>query len=215
MSVKFSLFILLAVLVLSSCKRKPEWARGELQRAELPPATPVHGPYREVERPTPNIKRGVVNAVNGVILHHTGMATIEESLTQLTHPKSHVSSHVVIDKDGTRYILAHPRKATLHAGPSRLGRREGCNDFTIGIEFQGNTLEEPLTEMQIQSAIEYLLPLMQRYHITLGYITTHKRVRQAYQRRHRESVANKVDITDEEYDHFMTALRERINSKEP
>ncbi len=202
--------VLLAALVLGSCDKQPRWAQTELYRAELPPATPVHGPYKEIAYPTPNFKRKAVNAVNGVVLHHTGMGSVRESLRRLTNPKSHVSCHVLIDTDGTRYILAHPRKVTFHAGPSRIGKRESCNMFTLGIEFQGNTTETPLTEMQIQSAIEYLLPVMRRYHITPGYITTHKRVREAYQRKHRKRIANKVDITEEEYTRFMKALKARM-----
>ena len=105
--------------------------------------------YREVSYPTPNYDREKVNDVRGVILHHTAEPTVERSLNVLTVGKRKVGTHCVIDTDGTRYIMCPPTTVTYHAGLSYLDGREGCNDFTIGIEFQGNTLEKPLTEDQI------------------------------------------------------------------
>ena len=95
---------------------------------------------------------------------------------------------------------------------SVLNGREGCNFFTIGIEFQGNTLEAPLTQHQIDSAIEYLLPLIKEYDIPLENIVTHEMVRKAYKKAHPNIRAyDKPDITQKEYRRFMSALREAID----
>lgn len=115
-----------------------------------------HTHYREISHPTPNFDPSRTNEVKGVILHHTAEPTIERSLWVLTESKKGVGTHCVIDTDGTRYIMCDPTVVTYHAGYSRLDGREGCNGFTIGIEFQGNTLEHPLTQDQISSAIEIL-----------------------------------------------------------
>ncbi|MBR4552953.1 MAG: N-acetylmuramoyl-L-alanine amidase [Bacteroidaceae bacterium] len=105
--------------------------------------------------------------VNGVILHHTAEPTIERSLGVLTSKKKNVGTHCVIDTDGTRYIMCAPTVVTYHAGYSLLDGKEGCNNFCISIEFQGNTLERPLTNNQIKSAIEYLLPLIKKIQHTI------------------------------------------------
>jgi len=164
--------------------------------------------YREIPYPTQNYDREKVNEVRGVILHHTALPTIERSLEVLTTPINKVGTHCLIDTDGTRYILCQPTVVTFHAGKSVLNGREKCNDFTIGIEFQGNTLEEPLTDDQINSAIQYLLPVIDRYHISLDSIVTHEMVRDNYMLKYPEKrTKNKIDITSWEYRRVMKALR--------
>ena len=120
----------------------------------------------------------------------------------------------VIDTDGTRYIMASPETVTFHAGWSYLNGKTGCNYFTIGIEFQGNTLEKPLTEDQINSAIEYLLPLIAKYKISVNSIVTHEMVRNAYKKMYpKKRCSGKVDITQAEYRRFMKALKLKLNTK--
>ena len=165
--------------------------------------------YKEVSYPTPNIDASRKNAVEGVILHHTAEPTIERSLGVLTTKK--VGTHVVIDTDGTRYIMAAPTMVTYHAGYSILNGKENCNNFTIGIEFQGNTLEGPLTKDQISSAIEYLKPLVSKYKIPLTSIVTHEMVRQAYKKKYpKKKCSGKVDITQKEYFRFMKELKNEL-----
>lgn len=168
--------------------------------------------FEEKRYPTPNYDRTRQNTVMGVVLHHTGEPTVEESLEILTSPERKVSSHVVIDTDGTRYVLADPTVVTYHAGLSMLHGMEHCNYCTIGIEFQGNTLEKPLTGEQVASAIEYLLPIIDVYHIPLDNIVTHEMVRNAYREQYPDKRCDvKVDITPEEYAHFMEALHTYYN----
>ncbi len=168
----------------------------------------AEGKYREVSHPTPNFDPEKVNEVKGVILHHTAEPTVERSLAVLTSLTKKVGTHVVIDTDGTRYIMAAPEVVTYHAGLSVLNGREACNDFCIGIEFQGNTLEKPLTQDQIDSAIEYLKPIMAKYGIPIENVVTHEMIRQAYKRKYpNKKCYGKVDITQKEYRRFMAALR--------
>lgn len=170
--------------------------------------------YEVKSYPTPNFAIDKTNSIEGVILHHTAEPTIERSLAVLTSRTKRVGTHVVIDTDGTRYIMAKPIVVTYHAGLSILNGKEGCNNFTIGIEFQGNTLENPLTEDQINSAIEYLLPLISKYKIPIKNIVTHEMVRQAYKRKYpKKRCSGKVDITPYEYNRFMEALNDSIKKK--
>ena len=137
------------------------------------------------------------------------------SLMTLTDKRRGVGAHCVIDTDGTRYILCPPTAVTFHAGLSCLHGRESCNYFTVGVEFQGNTLRAPLTEEQVESGIEYLLPIIRQYHIPLSNIVTHEMVRTAYKERHPEvRCYGKVDITQVEYHRFMAALEERLAQEE-
>lgn len=171
--------------------------------------------YTEKSYPTPNFAKGKVNAVNGVILHHTAEPTIEKSLEVLTSRQKNVGTHCVIDLDGTRYIMCEPTVVTYHAGYSLLDGREGCNNFCIGIEFQGNTLKAPLTQKQIDSAIEYLLPLIRKYKIPVGHIVTHEMVRKAYKAKYpNKRCSGKVDITQAEYKRVMKALKAKMEQRD-
>ena len=170
--------------------------------------------YKEVSYPTPNIDASRKNAVEGVILHHTAEPTVEKSLEILTSLKKKVGTHCVINTDGTRYIMCDPEVVTYHAGFSVLNGKEGCNYFTIGIEFQGNTLEKPLTNDQIYSAIEYLKPIISKYKIPLKDIVTHEMVRKAYKNKYpKKRCSGKVDITQVEYKRFMKYLKKEYDEK--
>ena len=65
-----------------------------------------------------------------------------------------VSAHFLIERDGrvTQFVSCLDR--AWHAGVSRFGEREGCNDFSIGIELEG-TDELPFTDAQYQT-LEHL-----------------------------------------------------------
>lgn len=167
--------------------------------------------YEVKNFPTPNYDRNRKNDVIGVVLHHTAEPTVEKSLAILTSSTRKVGTHVVIDTDGTRYIMAEPEIAAYHAGLSILNGREGCNYCTVGIEFQGNTLVKPLTDDQIASGIEYLLPIIEKYKIPLENIVTHEMVRMTYKQKYPKKLcSSKVDITSTEYMRFMKALREVV-----
>jgi N-acetyl-anhydromuramyl-L-alanine amidase AmpD len=173
---------------------------------------PTKKVYEVRNCPTPNFDKDRVNDVIGVVLHHTAEPTVERSLAILTSPIKKVGTHVVIDTDGTRYIMAKPTVAAYHAGRSILNGREGCNYCTIGIEFQGNTLIAPLTDDQIASGIEYLLPIIAKYRIPLENIVTHEMVRTAYKQKYpNKRCSGKVDITPTEYHRFMKKLKDVLN----
>lgn len=175
------------------------------------------GKYYVKEMPTPNISKHR-NDVQGIILHHTADRSAMRAIEGLRSPKRQASCHVVIDTDGTRYVLAEPTAVTWHAGYSMLNGRERCNDFTVGIEFQGNTTVAPLTEDQISSAIDYILPIMKKYNIPIENIVTHEQVRHSWIVKYPEQakakhVSKKVDITQKEYQRFMRALEKRMKGQ--
>ena len=204
--------LVLLLLVLAVAIGVVVWLKGR-QPQEKPHKPMVQRSYKKISGfdekryPTPNYNRTRTNEVRGIVLHHTGEPTVEESLEILSSPERKVSTHVVIDTDGTRYVMADPTVVTYHAGLSMLYDREHCNYCTIGIEFQGNTLVAPLTDEQIASAIEYLMPIIEEYHIPLNHIMTHEMVRNAYRAQYPDKRCDiKVDITPHEYAHFMGTL---------
>ena len=170
--------------------------------------------YFEIQYPTQNYNRELTNELRGIVLHHTALPTIERSLAVLTLPRNIVSTHCVVDTNGVRYVLCPPTTVAYHAGKSILNGREKCNEFTLGVEFQGNTQERPLTEHQIKSAVQYLVPIMRIYHISPDSVVTHAMVRDNYMKAYPERNAkDKVDITLTEYSRVMTALRAALEEE--
>lgn len=47
----------------------------------------------------------------------------------------------------------------------------------LGIEFQGDTNRKDLTPQQIQSAVEYMTPIIRANNIRLEDIVTHQQIR--------------------------------------
>ncbi len=73
-----------------------------------------------------------------------------------------VSSHFLIDRAGvlTQFVRCEDR--AWHAGVSRWGSRENCNDFSLGIELEGtDTL--PYTDAQYDRLIALIRQLYARH----------------------------------------------------
>lgn len=180
---------------------------------------------------TPNIrtkesksyKKGhsLINERKGVVLHHTAFEEhdLANVTRHLTNPKTQASSHVIIGYDGHRRVLATPDKVTFHSGQSVWNNRQDVNDFMLGIEFQGDTNKKNLTDKQIQSAIEYLKPIIRENNIPLENIVTHEQVRAMYnefaKKQGKAIAANKPDINQANYERIINALLKSLYYRKP
>lgn len=174
---------------------------------------------------TPNIRtvnsesykrgHGLTNEQKGIVLHHT--AFMDNDLTgvlkHLTRPNGE-SAHVVIGFDGTRKVLARPDQVTFHAGQSAWNGRTNVNDFMVGIEFQGDTNRKDLTPQQIQSAVEYMAPIIRKNNIRLEDIVTHQQIRDMYndyaKKAGEKTAASKPDINQANYQKIIKALLDYV-----
>ncbi|MBK1726219.1 1,6-anhydro-N-acetylmuramyl-L-alanine amidase AmpD [Halorhodospira neutriphila] len=73
-----------------------------------------------------------------------------------------VSAHALIDREGalTQYVRLHRR--AWHAGRSRYAGRSECNDFSVGIELEGDEVT-PYTPAQYASLAGLLRALRAAY----------------------------------------------------
>ena len=69
-----------------------------------------------------------------IIIHYTGMQSERESLKRLCDPKSKVSCHYFINKNGNIFRLVEDRNVAWHAGKSCWHRYKNLNKNSIGIE---------------------------------------------------------------------------------
>ena len=174
---------------------------------------------------TPNVRtvndesykkgHGLKNEQRGVVLHHTGFMddNLQEVINHLTRQGGE-SAHVIIGFDGTRKVLAKPSQVTFHAGQSIWNNRDNVNDFMIGIEFQGDTDKKNLTQEQIDSAVEYMTPIIRQNNIRLEDIVTHQQVRDMYndyaKKNGGKTAPNKPDINYSNYVRIIEALKNKV-----
>ncbi|MGV8898435.1 MAG: 1,6-anhydro-N-acetylmuramyl-L-alanine amidase AmpD [Burkholderiaceae bacterium] len=76
-----------------------------------------------------------------------------------------VSSHFLIRRDGAVVQFVSVNERAWHAGVSSFGERQGCNDFSIGIELEGSDFE-PYAEPQYVALAGLTSALQARYRLT-------------------------------------------------
>ena len=144
--------------------------------------------------PSPNCNDRISGAdVDLLVIHNIslpagqfGTPYIRQLFTNCLNPDAHesfadiaglqVSSHLLIARDGsvTQFVPFHRR--AWHAGVSEWQGREGCNDFSIGIELEG-TDDLPYDARQYAMLAEVTRLLMQDYQkLTPETITGHSNI---------------------------------------
>ena len=109
---------------------------------------------------------------NFVIIHHTAQNSCPQTLRTFTLPRTQVSAHYVICKDGTVYQMLNDYLRAWHAGVGRWGNMTDINSSSIGIELDNNGFE-PFTESQLQNLLIVLDTLKKRYSIPVANFIGH------------------------------------------
>lgn len=73
-------------------------------------------------------------AINAIILHFTAGASLSSAVQWFLNPKSQVSAHYVIDRDGSVVRMVPVEEKAWHAGASSLFGDPRVNTISIGIE---------------------------------------------------------------------------------
>ncbi len=109
---------------------------------------------------------------NFVIIHHTAQNSCEQTLQTFTLPRTQVSAHYVICKDGTIHHMLNDYLRAWQAGISKWGNVTDVNSVSIGIEIDNNGFE-PFTESQINSLLILLGALKKNYSIPAANFIGH------------------------------------------
>ena len=139
------------------------------------------------------------NEIKNIVLHHTAFTgpDAEKEVTAQYMTPGKNTSHIVIQNNGKRTIYASPEQVTFHAGESKWNNKNNVNDFSIGVEFQGDTNKRPLTQQQIESFVEYYVPIAKKYNLSLKDIVTHQMV----------APGRKPDIAETEYQRILKYMK--------
>lgn len=99
-----------------------------------------------------------------IVLHATA-GTDKGDEKWLTSPKSQVSAHLLIRRDGTTTRLVHDKDRAWHAGISSYEQQKAVNDFSIGIEIGNlNDGKEKYRDEQYKKVAEIL-----KHYISQGF----------------------------------------------
>ena len=148
---------------------------------------------------SPNVTRGRKIKPQAIVLHHTA-GSYAGSVAWCADPASRVSYHCIVSKDGKRTVLADPDERPWHAGVSSWRGRRDLNSWSVGAAFEGDTNTRQLGENEMASMADYVLPIMQRYGLTLADITDHRTV----------SPGRKDDLNPTELARFKAYLAARL-----
>ena len=111
-----------------------------------------------------------------LIIHYTGMQSARVSLNKLKHPKSNVSCHYFIERNGNIYRMVSDNKIAWHAGKSKWKGFNNLNKYSIGIEIQNKGHffgYQNFTKKQIFSLIKLIKILIKKYKIKKENVLGH------------------------------------------
>ena len=74
--------------------------------------------------------------VKYVVIHYTGMKSLNLAYKKLSDKKSNVSAHYIISTEGKIYNLLCLKFKAWHAGKSRWRNNININDYSLGIELE-------------------------------------------------------------------------------
>lgn len=141
---------------------------------------PVSGWCAGVQhRPSPNCNARPLGEVSLLVLHNIslppgqfGTGKVQQFFQNCLPLDEHayyagiahlqVSAHFLIERDGsvTQFVSCNER--AWHAGVSSFEGREGCNDFSLGIELEG-TDDLPFSDAQYAALVDLTRQLLQAY----------------------------------------------------
>ena len=111
-----------------------------------------------------------------IIIHYTGMKKEIDSIKRLQNPRSKVSSHYLIKKNGKILILVPDLYEAWHAGLSKWKNYEYLNKNSIGIEITNPGHQygyKNFSRLQIISLEKLLISLIKKFRIKKKYILGH------------------------------------------
>ena len=121
-------------------------------------------------------KKRNLNQIRFLVFHYTGMKKEKDSINRLIDPKSKVSSHYLIQKNGNIIILVPDLYIAWHAGISFWKKYKSLNRNSIGIEIsnQGHNFKyQKFSKKQINSIVRLSKFLIKKYKIRPNYILGH------------------------------------------
>lgn len=137
-------------------------------------------------RPSPNQnERRRDNGPDVLVLHYTGMADGASAIRRLCDPAAEVSSHYVIEEDGSVFQLVPEARRAWHAGRGAWAGEADLNSASIGIEIVngGHDFSLPgFPERQVDAVIALCRDIVLRHRIPPPRVLAHSDIAPARKR---------------------------------
>lgn len=117
--------------------------------------------------------------IDTLILHYTGMPSAQAAIDRLRDPTARVSSHYVVDEDGTVWRLVAEQRRAWHAGVSSWRGHTWLNDRSVGIEIVNPGHEwgyRPFPALQMAAVCDLCLGILDRHPIPARNVVGHSDV---------------------------------------
>ncbi|WP_343312351.1 N-acetylmuramoyl-L-alanine amidase [Brucella sp. BE17] len=111
-----------------------------------------------------------------LILHYTGLATVQEAIDILKCPQREVSAHYLVHEDGQIVQMVSEKARAWHAGQSVWKGETDINSASVGIEIVNpGDLENypPFKEAQIDAVIALCRDICARHNIRPENVLAH------------------------------------------
>lgn len=171
--------------------------------------------YRRGVKPSGDVWKDATITPRVVVIHHTAGPTAESAYNTFApvadrrkglkeHQRLNLSTHFIVDRDGTIYRLFDETLAGRHV--------IGLNHVAIGVENVGGIDGYPLTDAQVQANIELMHYLKAKYP-TITHVIGHHEYRKMeshpyFEERDPKFRTVKIDPGPE----FMAKMREGMQS---
>ena len=131
------------------------------------------------ELPSPNFDARPDVPIDTLILHYTGMRTAQDAIDRLRDPVARVSSHYVVDEDGSVLRLVPEELRAWHAGVSYWRGHTVLNDRSVGIEIVNPGHEwgyRDFPVLQLAVVCDLCLSILSRHPIPARNVVAHSDV---------------------------------------
>lgn len=130
------------------------------------------------QSPSPNQgRRPLFARVDCVVLHATATDSFPATVRILSSPRTGVSAHFLVGKDGRVVQLVPIERRAWHAGVSRLDGRPDVNSRSVGIEILNrNDGLDPYTDAQYRAVADILRRLRACYRLPDERVVSHAEV---------------------------------------
>jgi N-acetylmuramoyl-L-alanine amidase len=130
--------------------------------------------------PSPNQDdRPAGQVIDMLVLHYTGMESGQAAIDRLRDPLAAVSSHYVVEEDGSVFRLVEEERRAWHAGISHWRGASGLNGRSIGIEIVNPGHEfgyRPFPALQMAAVCDLCLDILSRHPIAPRDVVAHSDV---------------------------------------
>lgn len=143
---------------------------------ETPPAPPAKLDIEFIQSPHYN-ERPPEARIWVVVVHASENSSLAGLVAWFTNPRSRVSAHYNVGKDGHIVQMVRDEQRAWHAGWSTWKGASNVNDFSIGIELVNkDDGVDPYPDEQYRALVALCKRLVERYGIQAEDIVTHKDV---------------------------------------